>query len=557
MDEGHAIAAAQPAPAPRIIAVGPALGPDDVADRLAQIARTFERPTAGGVCVADGYGVKITVERGALEVHDGIGQTRRTRRFDRATHGQSRIVVANVTGAVTFDALRFCEALGIGVVVLGPYDTVTLTSVPQETDDARLRRVQANAPGLAVGLDLARFLIAEKITGEAKVLTTHFGAHDEASTLLELASVAGSAITIDEVRQVEATAAACYFQTWAGRPEVVPIFAAADRRRIPSHWLRFDTRRTVLASASGNRRAERPTNAILNYAFSLLEGEAILACRAVGLDPGMGLIHSDVRSRQSMVLDLMEPIRPDVEAFVLELLGSRTFKKADFAQLPDGHCRLMAPVTHELAEMLPRWGALVAPVAEKVAHSLGDAIAGKYVAVTPLTRRRSREAAAHVKARKAAATRRASASAPHQRPGAAAKSPAYSCPSCGGAVANPRHVRCEDCIAKDPRQAPTVRASRGQAISARKRALRERTEAGLPEHCDRDWYCQEILPQLTNHKLAEIMAAASCSKGYASTIRKGTYVPHVSTWSALAQLAGVEIRRSAPGQGRPSWAIAP
>ena len=32
------------------------------------------------------------------------------------------------------------------------------------------------------------------------------------------------------------------------------------------------------------------------------------------------------------------------------------------------------------------------------------------------------------------------------------------------------------------------------------------------------------------------------SKGYASTIRKGTYVPHVSTWPALAQLAGMEIR---------------
>ena len=541
MDEGHATAGAQPAPAPHIIAVGPALADDDVAVRLEQIARTFDRPTAGGVCVADGYGVRITVERGALEIHDGIGQARRTRRFDRATHGLSRIVVANVTGAVTFDALRFCEALGIGVLVLGPDDAPLLTSVPRATDDARLRRMQAVAPDLPVGLDLARFLIAEKITGEARVLTAHFGAHDEASTLLELAGVAETATTIDEVRQVEATAAACYFQTWVGRPEVVPLFAAADRRRIPSHWLRFDTRHSVIASASGNRRAERPTNAILNYAFSLLEGEAILACRAIGLDPGMGLIHSDARSRQSMALDLMEPIRPDVETFVLDLLGSRTFKKADFAQLPDGHCRLMAPLTHELAEMLPRWAALIAPVAEKVAHSLGDAIAGKYVAVTPLTRRRSREAAAHVKARKAVAARRATVSAPHQRPRARSRAPVYSCPSCGGAVANPRHIRCEECNSTDPRQAPAVRASRGRAISARKRALREHADAGLPEHCDRDWYRREVLPLLTGHRLAEIMAAAGCSKGYASTIRKGTYVPHVATWPALAKLVGVEI----------------
>lgn len=37
------------------------------------------------------------------------------------------------------------------------------------------------------------------------------------------------------------------------------------------------------------------------------------------------------------------------------------------------------------------------------------------------------------------------------------------------------------------------------------------------------------------------MAVAGCSKGYASTIRKGTYVPHVATWLALAELVGVEM----------------
>jgi CRISPR-associated endonuclease Cas1 len=491
------------------------------------------------VCVADGYGVMVAVERGALQVHDGIGQERRTRRFDRATHGLSRIVVGNVTGGITFDALRWCEALGIGVLVLGPDDTPLLTSVPRATDDARLRRLQALAPDLPVGLDLARWLIGEKITGQAKVLTSRFGADDEASTLLDLAGAAETAVTIEEVRQTQAAAAACYFQTWAGRPETAPTFVASDRRRVPANWTRYDGRRSVLASANGNRRAERPTNAALNYVFSLLEAEAVMACRAVGIDPGMGLIHLDSRARQSMALDLVEPVRPDAEAFVLDLLATRTFRKADFAQLPDGHVRLMAPFTHELAETLPRWAALAAPVAEKVAHALGQAMAGKYVAVTPLTGRRSRDAAAAVKVRKAVARTRATLGAQHQRPGPSAPTPLYSCPDCGGAVENARHVRCAGCNAKDPRQTPAVRASRGRAISARKRALRKRTDAGLPEHCDRDWYLREVLPRLAGVKLAEIMSAAGCSKGYASVIRKGTYVPHASTWLALAELVGV------------------
>jgi CRISPR-associated protein Cas1 len=56
---------------------------------------------------------------------------------------------------------------------------------------------------------------------------------------------------------------------------------------------------------------------MLNYLYALVEAEAILACQAVGLDPGLGLVHSDTRARASLALDLMEPVRPEVDDFVL------------------------------------------------------------------------------------------------------------------------------------------------------------------------------------------------------------------------------------------------
>ena len=40
-----------------------------------------------------------------------------------------------------------------------------------------------------------------------------------------------------------------------------------------------------------------------NYLSSLVEAEAILACQAVGLDPGLGIIHADARGRPSLALD--------------------------------------------------------------------------------------------------------------------------------------------------------------------------------------------------------------------------------------------------------------
>ncbi|HXW79544.1 MAG TPA: hypothetical protein VEJ84_08595, partial [Acidimicrobiales bacterium] len=50
----------------------PALIAEDVADAKAAMEATYGRPDQAGVCVADGYGVKVMVNKGALVVHDGI-----------------------------------------------------------------------------------------------------------------------------------------------------------------------------------------------------------------------------------------------------------------------------------------------------------------------------------------------------------------------------------------------------------------------------------------------------------------------------------------------------
>ena len=66
-------------------------------------------------------------------------------------------------------------------------------------------------------------------------------------------------------------------------------------------------------------------------------------------------------------------------------LPSAPFPKADFLELSDGHVRLRAPLTHELAEAMLSWSRAIAPWAESVAHALGRAMAGKYESSTPTT----------------------------------------------------------------------------------------------------------------------------------------------------------------------------
>jgi hypothetical protein len=71
--------------------------------------------------------------------------------------------------------------------------------------------------------------------------------------------------------------------------------------------------------------------------------------------------------------------------------------------------------------------------------------------------------------------------------------------------------------------------------------LREWGEANPESPYDPDYFRRELLPKLSAVRVVDITTAAQCSKAYASDIRSGKYTPHVSTWSALGDLAGVSI----------------
>jgi hypothetical protein len=119
--------------------------------------------------------------------------------------------------------------------------------------------------------------------------------------------------------------AAAYWSAWAGLPV---RFAERDRSGIPAHWLSFGSRASALSGQP--KSATNPPNAILNYLYAVMESEAIIAARIMALDPGIGVFHRDTRFRESLAADLMEPVRTEVDRYLLELLTKRTFGARDF-----------------------------------------------------------------------------------------------------------------------------------------------------------------------------------------------------------------------------------
>jgi len=108
---------------------------------------------------------------------------------------------------------------------------------------------------------------------------------------------------------------------------------------VPVHWTSFTQRASLLTGSP--RVATDPICAVLNYLYAILEAECRIGLLAVGLDPGIGVLHTDQRSRDSLALDLMETTRPAVDSYVIDLLARRPFSLADVHETPSGQARLL------------------------------------------------------------------------------------------------------------------------------------------------------------------------------------------------------------------------
>jgi CRISPR-associated protein Cas1 len=235
---------------------------------------------------------------------------------------------------------------------------------PSGLDDARLRRAQALALGNGVGLAIARELIKRKLVGQLQIVERLRDRAAGAAIGAALAQI-GKPRSIDQLRLLESQAAVDYWGAWR---DLDVVFVQRDFDRVPEHWRTFGVRRSLI---TGNpRKATNPANAILNYLYSILEGEARIAALKLGLDPGLGVMHADLKARDSLVCDLMEAVRPEVDAYALDFLKKRAFRKTDFFETREGVCRLMPSISLDLVRTGKSWSTALGPVAEFIAKKL-------------------------------------------------------------------------------------------------------------------------------------------------------------------------------------------
>jgi CRISPR-associated endonuclease Cas1 len=500
------------------------------------------------VLVLSGYGLHVGVNRGQLVVRDGIGRTRRSGTLHRATCGLKRLVVLGHSGTVTLEALRWLHDIGAAFVQLDADGLVIIANGPSRLDDARLRRAQALATTNGVGIAIARELLGSKLDGQLAVLERLPQAGAARQTVQPLQGELTLATSTQHLRSLEARAAAVYWGAWAS---VEMPFARKDRTSVPEHWTTFGTRSSPLTGAP--RTAANPINALLNYAYAILAAEVRLAVLTMGLDPGMGILHADQKSRDSFVLDVIEPLRPVVDGWLLDLLDRRTFGKREFFETRQGACRLMPPLPQALAEMSPRFGKLAGPVVEQGTQCLTQ---GQGAKVQPLTIPTLLTQANRSAGRDAVRT------APKREMTSETLTMPATCRGCGVLLAERDRHYCEPCWYSDQQEQAASFSAGGrtklaellaaghdpahgeEAAKKRGRKMRECNreqalwEARHEAKHDPDQFRSEILPGLYGVSLSAMVEATGLSEPYCSQIRRGLKVPHRRHWESFCGLSG-------------------
>jgi hypothetical protein len=260
-----------------------------------------------------------------------------------------------------------------------------------------------------------------------------------------------------------------------------------------------------------------------------------------------------------------------IDFFLLDLLDDREFTARDFGELPNGICRIAAPLTHELALTLPHWRECLRPIAARLAQTFRESLVNKGAAprtVSAKSVNKRRSIPGPERSPLLATPRKASQPRPYatrawRAPTVEARpSSPIACAMCGEPVLKRRRRHCEACMPQarrehglraiaaarkalaaqtaagnDPRRNVAANLVRGEAISEGHRRNRS-WEREHPGPRDEAWFERELAPKLDALTLGEIAAATGLSLAACSRFRSGARVPHPRHWQALLKLPG-------------------
>ena len=284
-----------------------------------------------------GHGVSLRIEAGTLLIRNGFTHYPQKQETYRYFKGDAdlppRIIMLDGSGSLTFDVLTWLNEQKVPLVKID-WTGNAVTVISGDSFAANRDRVAWQAETRSdrrKRMEFCNALIAKKIEGCIVTLEKSLRRSDAWEKAMrrayaDLSRLERSTAGCGRPANLEANSAAAYFRAWRSTSLQ---WRASSRHPIPDDWRTVGSR-TSRFNLTGNRNASHPVNAILNYAYAVLQSQVQIQAVADGYDPMLGIMHYERDGSPAFVFDMMEPERPKVDRAVLTFLKSEALHPADF-----------------------------------------------------------------------------------------------------------------------------------------------------------------------------------------------------------------------------------
>lgn len=309
-----------------------------------------------------GHGVSMRIENGALVIRDGFThypqKQAQFRHFPRDLDLPTRILLLDGSGTLSFDVLSWLAEQGVALArVKWTGEVATVASGTGYAADREKVQWQHDTRADEIKrLAFAADIIRQKVIASIGTLEAQFETSRSREIAIEKARAGADRLCretftdINAIFAIEGECASAYFTAWTGMPL---NWIGTGRRPIPLGWQTYSGRSSFAAGVKPeNRSASHPVNAILNYAYAVKVAQMQIQAIADGYDPSLGIMHNGRRGKPALILDLIEPLRPVVDAVILKLVRDRRFSSADFVIRSDGVCRLSPQLARTVAQLI-------------------------------------------------------------------------------------------------------------------------------------------------------------------------------------------------------------
>lgn len=211
------------------------------------------------------------------------------------------------SSSISADAVRLAMKHGVDVSYIGKFGKPEARIVPSvPTGATKVRHAQFRAALSGSAFLYARQFVFGKMKNQIAAATALGRDPEAVARMREALERAEKAENVGALMSAEGFAAECYFSgAW-------------------SH---------VFRGVGRDQRGGDRVNAALNYGYGILYNEVERALLFAGLDPFVGMLHSERYGKPSLTLDFIEEFRVGaVDAAVLPLFANDLIASRDFVQ---------------------------------------------------------------------------------------------------------------------------------------------------------------------------------------------------------------------------------